>query len=227
MKPIGRKVYYAHGDKVIAVEVFSKTPEKFRDCYDIDVTDNKLQVMEMCDILGDRREIYQGESLFSLEGKRIYNFADILEYSPRTFVSHKDINEAKTRLEWDLCTDVLSASETGLSESSLGYIGTDNLFGFIEVPSVDDPGNKIVSNQLSCIAFRNNTNHYYVPVKIFQDNGIVFDNEIPGEEDLPWIVFYMGCDDSSYGKRFQTEEHAIEFAQTGFLAGYEKLCWMN
>jgi hypothetical protein len=80
------------------------------------------------------------------------------------------------------------------------------------------------------------TDHgYVIPVFLGHDPGAWFDWEC-GECSGDWIIFFKGCDDSSYGSRFISEYEALEWLKKLQISDFNqfvdgrnpyKLCYFN
>lgn len=86
-------------------------------------------------------------------------------------------------------------------------------------------------NKLGSVAIdlvlKNNEEINAIPVFKGFDPNFFFDKEIDAPVNRPWILFFMGNDDHSYGMRFSTETELNDFLGLGPDVGELELAWKN
>lgn len=247
MKSIGRKVYLNWGNQVLAVEIYNETPEAFTARTGVTFTrlNDKPFVSDLVlTVLDDNvMERKIGTTIANVQKAASLN--DVIA-THALFMTQQDLDERIAHS--DISTEFHQDGKAlGFDDNTLSYWGAQRdgreFLGFVEMPN-QSPEHKILLdfNNLFCASSVADTGKAYVPVYLFdgrvdpspEDNdpepfeGFIFDDhEMDDNTDVkaineakPWIVYYMGTDNASYGKRFVTEVEAREFAKQGFKAGY-------
>lgn len=221
MKTIGRKTYIHWGDKIVAVEILAEKPSEFKDRTGISVEENKSFVCEISDIFGERVERPVGQLLMEPNYTEITNFGSFL--SSLKMISQNDIDQIAKSINTptNLVHDV-QINEHGewihQYNKEKGKINS-GFIGFIELTK-----NTILKSfcPLTHICFTDINNTPFIPVYLFKEEKTFFDSADSDSEEKPFIVFFHGTDNCSYGERFTTIEEAEKFISKGFACALNK-----
>lgn len=242
MNDIGRKVFLDWGHQVIAVEIYDETPEAFtaRTGIPFSQLNRKPFISALVDTgLGEVIEQKVGVTIANVQP--LVSLTEIIS-TPALFLSESDLANciANTPISTEFHTDgyALGFADNLLSYWGHAYEGREFL-GFIEIPNEQDHIILHNYNTLSLTSAKAPNGKLYTPVYIFDgrkdplsndpdDEGFFFDDkesedgfDIKAANDAkPWIVYYLGTDNASYGQRFATKDEAFLFAKTGFRAGH-------
>lgn len=77
------------------------------------------------------------------------------------------------------------------------------------------------------MTLKNSKEVHAIPIFTGYHPEFQFDKEISDRTSNPWILFFQGNDDSSYGMRFATEADLEEFLTLGPDVGELPLAWFN
>lgn len=117
-----------------------------------------------------------------------------------------------------------------LEKNILNYI-SDSMWrfktlGFIEIPDHEEyPVMEL--NKFTGIAYESNHHQkkYFLPVGFMIQEEIFFNDDDISKGK--YIIYFLGNDNTSYGKRFHSEKEAYLFVKKGWLCGFEDLMWHN
>lgn len=246
MNFIGRKVFLDWGNQVIAVEIYEETPEAFtaRTGIPFSQLNKKPFISNILDTgLGEVIEQKVGFTIANIP--QMSTVTEIISY-PSLFLTEQDMTDLIERT--DISTEFHPDGKAlGFSDNLLSYWGHNypdrEFLGFIEVPNENEHKVLYNYNTLSLTSSMTPDGRRYTPVYIFDGRknpestdpddidyeGFFFDSKtesadgfdiVAANAEKPWIVYYLGTDNASYGQRFETKDIALSFAKTGFRAGH-------
>lgn len=225
MKLIGRKTYFKLQSHIIAFEILSQNEEEFKNLTGITLTEDNSVVCDVNNFLGTKTEKIVGEPISEPNYTTLQYLIDFMNSFKMITLSDIELVAKQDNISKKL----LTFEECGIKDHHLENSYFKNHFkGLIELST-----NIIVSNYniLSPISIKstnaNSEKSEFVPVYVFEKNEKFFDSADNDYEEKPWIAFFLGNDNSSYGERFKTYEEAMEFVNEGFMCGYKQLRFYN
>lgn len=127
-------------------------------------------------------------------------------------------------------TDKKLHEKASLEKNILDYISHSmwrfKILGFIEIPHHKEyPVMEL--NKFVGISHESNETQkkYFLPVGfMIQEETFFNDDDISQGK---YIIYFLGNDNTSYGKRFHSQAEAHAFVEKGWLCGFEHLMWYN
>jgi len=147
----------------------------------------------------------------------IYNINSMTESEKEAYVSL-------------ISTDKKLHRKAPLEKNILDYISDSmwrfEILGFIEIP---EPKEYPVMELNKFVGISHKSNEiqekYFLPVGFMIQKESFFNNDDISQGQ--YIIYFLGNDNTSYGKRFDSKEEAYEFVNKGWLCGFENLMWHN
>lgn len=116
-----------------------------------------------------------------------------------------------------------------LEKNILDYISQSmwrfNMLGFIEIP--DYKQHTIMElNRFSTICYQDKESlKLFLPVGLMIEKETFFNNDNLSHGS--YVLYFLGNDNTSYGKRFHSQDEALLFIEKGWACGFEDLMWYN
>lgn len=221
MKTIGRKTYIRWGDHIVAVEILVEKPEEFEARNGFVVENGKSYVCEVADVFGERVERPIGNILIEPNYTETEHLGQFL--SQVKMISQNDLDAIVKQMPTptDLIKEVKLNKIGKWMEDYNKETGTisKGFIGFIQLTE-----NTILKQfcPLSQICFTGEDNKPYIPVYLLEEKGKFFDSNDDDSAEKPFIIFFHGTDNCSYGERFETFEEANKFISKGFACSLNK-----